>query len=344
MNRNHHHPNFTENLFQYDNLLEFEFGKNCTAECIKEVVERLEMYKTASILYQSLKVNEDGSLPPFQFRDVLNYYIGEDHLVQDKNIQDFFTINILDLNFPDTFQELVIKYDIGRTPVILRTVAAIAETIRMTNEVNRGIAAGIIYSQFISISDDHHHDKIESHVKKTIALDPTAKSWIRENELHTLSGDALIVRSVKKIHDNNHSLENQYEVMSLEKKMANEVITAISHGLAQALIGSYVGHKLDESFDKYVLEPKKGDSSLHVIMENDLLRDYRYKINQTSTNDLLLSSSLQLSMGVCLTLLIGNGVSSIFRGDPNFGVPFYLTFFGTQEKLLTNIKEINKRL
>ncbi|EAL69612.1 hypothetical protein DDB_G0275723 [Dictyostelium discoideum AX4] len=76
-----------------------------------------------------------------------------------------------------------------------------------------GIAAGIIYSQFISISDDHHHDKIESHVKKTIALDPTAKSWIRENELHTLSGDALIVRSVKKIHDNNHSLENQYEVM-----------------------------------------------------------------------------------------------------------------------------------
>ncbi|EAL69490.1 hypothetical protein DDB_G0275479 [Dictyostelium discoideum AX4] len=126
--------------------------------------------------------------------------------------------------------------------------------------------------------------------------------------------------------------------------MANEVITAISHGLAQALIGSYVGHKLDESFDKYVLEPKKGDSSLHVIMENDLLRDYRYKINQTSTNDLLLSSSLQLSMGVCLTLLIGNGVSSIFRGDPNFGVPFYLTFFGTQEKLLTNIKEINKRL
>ncbi|KAM9992840.1 hypothetical protein ACTFIY_010265 [Dictyostelium cf. discoideum] len=135
-----------------------------------------------------------------------------------------------------------------------------------------GIAAGIIYSQFISISDDHHHDKIESHVKKTIALDPTAKSWIRENELHTLLGDALIVRSVKKIdhnqflskkiHDNNHSLENQYEVF--RKKMVNEVITAISHGLAQALIGSYVGHKLDESFDKYVLEPKKGDSSLHV--------------------------------------------------------------------------------
>ncbi|KAM9986707.1 hypothetical protein ACTFIY_011133 [Dictyostelium cf. discoideum] len=40
------------------------------------------------------------------------------------------------MNVKDTFQELVIKYDIGRTPVILRTVAAIAETIRMTNEVN----------------------------------------------------------------------------------------------------------------------------------------------------------------------------------------------------------------
>ncbi|KAN0028730.1 hypothetical protein ACTFIV_010582 [Dictyostelium citrinum] len=102
MNRNHHHhhPDFTENLFQYDNLLEFEFGEDCIAECIKEVVERLEMYKTASILYQSLKVNEDGSLPLFQFRDVLHYYSGSDHLVQDKNIQDLFTINILDLNFP----------------------------------------------------------------------------------------------------------------------------------------------------------------------------------------------------------------------------------------------------
>ncbi|KAM9986884.1 hypothetical protein ACTFIY_011300 [Dictyostelium cf. discoideum] len=71
MNRNHHHPDSTEKLFQYDNLLEFEFGKDCTAECLKEVVESLEMYKTASILYQSLKVNEDGSLPLFQFRDVL---------------------------------------------------------------------------------------------------------------------------------------------------------------------------------------------------------------------------------------------------------------------------------
>ncbi|KAM9959809.1 hypothetical protein ACTFIR_000910 [Dictyostelium discoideum] len=101
MNRNHHHPDFTEKLFQYDNLLEFEFGKNCTAECIKEVVERLEMYKTASILYQSLKVNEDGSLPPFQFRDVLHYQSGEDYLVENKNIQDLFTINLLDLNFPD---------------------------------------------------------------------------------------------------------------------------------------------------------------------------------------------------------------------------------------------------
>ncbi|KAM9990048.1 hypothetical protein ACTFIY_006080 [Dictyostelium cf. discoideum] len=103
------------------------------------------------------------------------------------------------MNVKDTFQELVIKYDIGR-----------------------GIAAGILYSQFISISDDHH-DKIELHVKKTLDLDPTAKSWIRADELHTLSGDALIVRSVKKIdhnqflskkiHDNNHSLENQFEVM-----------------------------------------------------------------------------------------------------------------------------------
>ncbi|KAM9979823.1 hypothetical protein ACTFIZ_006066 [Dictyostelium cf. discoideum] len=102
MSRNHHHPDFTEKLFQYDNLLEFEFGKDCTAECIKEVVERLEMYKTASILFQSLKVNEDGSLPPFQFRDVLNYRSGNDFLVQDKNIQDLFTINILDLNFPGT--------------------------------------------------------------------------------------------------------------------------------------------------------------------------------------------------------------------------------------------------
>ncbi|KAM9988774.1 hypothetical protein ACTFIY_004799 [Dictyostelium cf. discoideum] len=33
-------------------------------------------------------------------KDVLHYYSGEDYLVQDKNIQDLFTINILDLNFP----------------------------------------------------------------------------------------------------------------------------------------------------------------------------------------------------------------------------------------------------
>ncbi|KAM9947262.1 hypothetical protein ACTFIT_000584 [Dictyostelium discoideum] len=93
-----------ENSCYFNYTPRLENNSNCTAECIKEVVERLEMYKTASILYQSPKVNEDGSLPLFQFRDVLHYYSGSDHLVQVKNIQDLFTVNIFQKIYFESFQ------------------------------------------------------------------------------------------------------------------------------------------------------------------------------------------------------------------------------------------------
>ncbi|KAM9963900.1 hypothetical protein ACTFIW_005541 [Dictyostelium discoideum] len=84
----------------YDKFQEFYFPSHCTVECLNDFIESLEKYKSISTLYKSLKVNEDGSLPRFNFSDVLYYYNGNDSFNENKNIQDLFTINILDLNFP----------------------------------------------------------------------------------------------------------------------------------------------------------------------------------------------------------------------------------------------------
>ncbi|KAM9984041.1 hypothetical protein ACTFIZ_004734 [Dictyostelium cf. discoideum] len=96
-----HKHDFGNINFPLDNLFYFEFRKDCTAECIKDITAKFEIYKTATVLFQSLKVNEDGTLPPFRFLDVVNYYCGMDSLCENKNIQDLFSVNILDLSFPD---------------------------------------------------------------------------------------------------------------------------------------------------------------------------------------------------------------------------------------------------
>ncbi|KAM9959867.1 hypothetical protein ACTFIR_000968 [Dictyostelium discoideum] len=109
------HTHEFNGYFSYDKFKEFYFPGHCTVECLNDFIESLEKYKSISTLYKSLKVNEDGSLPPFNFSDVLNYYGGKDFLVdnngndsfnENKNIQDLFTINILDLNFPVTTETI----------------------------------------------------------------------------------------------------------------------------------------------------------------------------------------------------------------------------------------------
>ncbi|KAM9960940.1 hypothetical protein ACTFIW_010100 [Dictyostelium discoideum] len=83
----------------YEPLFDLEIPDGSTAEYVSGLVESFEKYKSTAMLYASLKPKEDGTYPSFKFLDVIDYYTGNERL-RNKNIQDLFTINILDLNFP----------------------------------------------------------------------------------------------------------------------------------------------------------------------------------------------------------------------------------------------------
>ncbi|KAM9974870.1 hypothetical protein ACTFIW_008340 [Dictyostelium discoideum] len=95
--------NFSDDLNDwrtYEPLFDLEIPDGSTAEYISDLVESFDKYKSTAMLYASLKPKEDGTYPSFKFMDIINYYTGEDKHLINKNIQDLFTINILDLNFP----------------------------------------------------------------------------------------------------------------------------------------------------------------------------------------------------------------------------------------------------
>ncbi|KAM9983279.1 hypothetical protein ACTFIZ_000170 [Dictyostelium cf. discoideum] len=85
---------------EYEQLFDIEIPDGSTAKYVSDLVESFEKYKSAAMLYASLKPKEDGTYPSFKFLDVINYYTGQDKYLFNKNIQDLFSINILDLNFP----------------------------------------------------------------------------------------------------------------------------------------------------------------------------------------------------------------------------------------------------
>ncbi|KAN0003133.1 hypothetical protein ACTFIZ_009307 [Dictyostelium cf. discoideum] len=84
----------------YNLLFDIEIPDGCTAEYISDLVESFDKFKSTAMLYASLKPKEDGTYPSLKFIDIIDYYTGEDKHLFNKNIQDLFTINILDLNFP----------------------------------------------------------------------------------------------------------------------------------------------------------------------------------------------------------------------------------------------------
>ncbi|KAN0045643.1 hypothetical protein ACTA71_006021 [Dictyostelium dimigraforme] len=90
----HHASSMSEKFF------DIEFTPKCNVSCINQISEFINMLKAYQILLKSIKINEDGTIPLFLLSDVYNYYIGNDNFVDNKNIQELFNVNILDLDFP----------------------------------------------------------------------------------------------------------------------------------------------------------------------------------------------------------------------------------------------------
>ncbi|EGC30181.1 hypothetical protein DICPUDRAFT_158100 [Dictyostelium purpureum] len=102
-NNNLHNHNFTlygflpDEDFLWDNI--FYMG-GCTEECRQNYIKALEELSDAikghiSII-KSIKKNEDGTLPSIYLGDVNAFYEGTN--IMNPNIQDFFNVNLLDLN------------------------------------------------------------------------------------------------------------------------------------------------------------------------------------------------------------------------------------------------------
>ncbi|EGC39420.1 hypothetical protein DICPUDRAFT_23835, partial [Dictyostelium purpureum] len=88
----------------YDQYWSFEFREDCTNECLQSYIQKLELdvirAQTILDVYKSLKVPEGGTIPKFNFGDVMFYYQEKDDAISNKNIQDLFNINLSNLNFP----------------------------------------------------------------------------------------------------------------------------------------------------------------------------------------------------------------------------------------------------
>ncbi|KAM9959622.1 hypothetical protein ACTFIR_000705 [Dictyostelium discoideum] len=91
-NKHNHEPYLLDKLFD----IQFSFKYN--ADCINQISESIDLFKAYQILLKSIKLNEDGTIPYFALSDVFNYYGGLDDLVINKNIQDLFNVNIMDLD------------------------------------------------------------------------------------------------------------------------------------------------------------------------------------------------------------------------------------------------------
>lgn len=124
-----------------------------------------------------------------------------------------------------------------------------------------------------------------------------------------------------------------------------EAITAVAHAIVQVAVGSFVGHQLDEACNNYLLPQLKETTTQYIAPHLDDPRDiHAQRIKSASAQELATATGIQMTAGVCFTLLLGNGVPFVFSGDPMFGIPYYLTFFAGQEKMLANFKELNTRI
>ncbi|KAM9963915.1 hypothetical protein ACTFIW_005556 [Dictyostelium discoideum] len=84
-----------------EKFFDIEFTPRCSVKCINQLSECINMFKAYQILLGSIKINEDGTIPFFFLLSyVFNYYTGNDNFVENKNIQELFNVNILDLDFP----------------------------------------------------------------------------------------------------------------------------------------------------------------------------------------------------------------------------------------------------
>ncbi|EGC38244.1 hypothetical protein DICPUDRAFT_91459 [Dictyostelium purpureum] len=85
-------------------IFEVPLEKGCTIDCLQKYLEMLDdevkIFENVAKVYRSLKIEPDGTLPEFEFNDVINYYMGEFERLKNKNIQDLFNTNISELEFP----------------------------------------------------------------------------------------------------------------------------------------------------------------------------------------------------------------------------------------------------
>ncbi|EGC32835.1 hypothetical protein DICPUDRAFT_155190 [Dictyostelium purpureum] len=82
------------------------FREGCCDECrqnfLKVYIELRETLDTFITLFRGIKLSKDGKIPMFSMFEVADYYEGKDRYLGgvNKNIQDLFDINLLDLNIP----------------------------------------------------------------------------------------------------------------------------------------------------------------------------------------------------------------------------------------------------
>ncbi|EGC34741.1 hypothetical protein DICPUDRAFT_79514 [Dictyostelium purpureum] len=92
-------PKHSHDIFRikiYELFFDHYFGEKCTKECLQDFIKALERNiareQTILNIYKSLKISENGTIPNFHLGDVLNYYRGDDNLIDNENIQDLFKV------------------------------------------------------------------------------------------------------------------------------------------------------------------------------------------------------------------------------------------------------------
>ncbi|EGC35959.1 hypothetical protein DICPUDRAFT_78377 [Dictyostelium purpureum] len=92
----HDYPFDTLDIFYMN-----QYSENCNEACIQEyktyMDEIIKKLQIISLINQSVKVKEDGTIPEFSICRVFAYYAGDEDA---EDIQDLFNINILDLDIP----------------------------------------------------------------------------------------------------------------------------------------------------------------------------------------------------------------------------------------------------
>ncbi|KAM9943049.1 hypothetical protein ACTFIT_006446 [Dictyostelium discoideum] len=205
-----------------------------------------------------------------------------------------------------------------------------------------GLLIGSYFFPYSSTKND-----TKSSYKKSQTKDPTLSNYIELHDLGKLTPKERVVVEFRRFNTGSQMLSYKFDPAFSHKdfEVEMEAVLAMTHANIQVSIGSILGHQLDEICNNYLLrETKKQQSQFIIPTLVDPMDIHLSKIKNANSEDIMKATGIQITSGVSITLLLGNGAPFLFSGDPMFGIPFYLTFFGGQEKMLANFKELNKRL